>query len=521
MSDLLMILFILFPTAVYGIYLLFPKKARPYCLLFFSIAFFAVYSKFMTIFLLLTILTVYLGGFGINKLNDKFDAQKAGLEKEERKALKKKFARKKRWLVAGIIVFNIGILAVLKYFNFFASIFEGFLSWFNVSATMPVLKLALPLGISYYTLTAIGYLIDVNRGKFRAGNFWQVALFISYFPQMYEGPFATYDSLSPQLQEGKGFDKSNFFGGVLLMLWGWFKKVVIADRLGIIASEVFSNFSQYNGLIVVLGVICFTFQLYAEFSGLIDVARGISEMFGIKLAKNFDQPFFSQSVSEFWRRWHMSLGAWLKNYIFYPVSMSKGMTKMCKKLQNKSPFWQVFVPSIFSLLAVWLICGIWHGSGLIYIVYGLYYYVLMLSGLICEFISNKFYTKTKINRDNIALKLLRIAKTFVLVNLGMLIFRAGSVDTAISMIGRIFSSSGTLSLAGVIDIYDGIFCVIGVALLFVADILQEKKIDFKQWFVKRHYAIKYAIILCVIVGLIVFGAYGRGYIPFDPLYGAF
>ena len=516
-------LFLAFMSVVYFIYILLPRKARPYCLLISSLLFYAVYSKFMTAFLLATILTIYLGGVIINKLDDKFQQQKEGLEKEQRKALKEQFKRKKKLAVALIVTFNVAILGVLKYFNFFGSLFEGFLSWFKVSASVPVLKLVLPLGISYYTLSAIGYLVDVYRGKHRGGNFLEVALFIAYFPQLFEGPFAMFEKLSPQLQAGEGFNADNFFNGVLSVLWGFFKTVVVADRLAIIVGAVFKNYATYNGLVIVIGIVLFTFQLYAEFSGMIDVAKGISEMFGIKLANNFDQPFMSQTVSEFWRRWHISLGAWLREYIFYPISMSKGFMKMNKRLQGKvKPFFQVLIPSLIALFVVWFVNGIWHGAEIKYIVYGLYYYVLTIIGMCIEPLHNLIYSKTKLNKDHICLKILRIIRTFILVNIGMLIFRATNLVEAVNMFAQIFKG-GSINLIAkkVIDVQDTVMAVIGLLAVIVYDVLKERKIDVKGKLTKSHLAVKYATLLIFVFVIILFGAYGDGYVAPDPIYGGF
>lgn len=520
----LTLLFLGFMSVVFVIYMLVPKKARPYILLVFSLAFYIVYSKFMTVFLVATIVSIFVCSTILNKLDDKFQLQKEGLEKEERKKLKEKFKKKKRLVTSLFIVFNLLILVILKYFNFLGSIFEGFFSWFNLSVEMPILKLALPLGISYYTLSAIGYMIDVCRGKYRGGNFLEVALFISYFPQLYEGPIATFDKLSPQLMEGKGFDSNNFFSGLLTVLWGFFKKIVIADRLAIVVSAVFNNYASYNSFVIFIGILLFTFQLYAEFSGLIDVASGISEMFSIKLAKNFDQPFFSKSVSEFWRRWHISLGAWFREYIFYPISMSKGFTKMNKKLQGKAnPFWQVFIPSSIALLVVWFTTGLWHGAELKYVVYGLYYYVIMMIGMLIEPLLNWIYSKLKINKDNWFLKTLRVLRTFILVNIGLLIFRADNLTSAFEMFKGVFTNGGELNLItlNVIDIYDTIWCAIGIAILIVVDVLNEVKKPPKELISKSNTFVKCSALICIALLIFIFGAYGEGYIPPDPIYGGF
>lgn len=516
-------LFLAFMSVVYGIYLVLPKKARPYCLLISSLLFYAIYSKFMTAFLLITILTIYLGGIILNKLENKFQKQKEGLEKEQRKALKVKIKQEKKLVITLIIILNVAILGILKYFNFFGSLFVGFLGWFNISATIPILKVILPLGISYYTLSAIGYLVDVYRGKNKGGNLLEVALFIAYFPQLFEGPFATFEKLSPQLQSGEGFDSTNFYSGLLTVLWGFFKKIVIADRLAIIVDAVFSKYTTYNGIVIAIGIVLFTIQLYTEFSGLIDVAKGISKMFNIELDNNFEQPFFSESVSEFWRRWHISLGTWLKEYIFYPISMSKGFMRMNKKLQGKvKPFFQVLIPSIIALFVVWFINGIWHGADIKYIVYGMYYYVLTIFGMCYEQVTNIIYSKTKVNKNNICLRIIRIIRTFIIVNIGMLIFRSLTLTDAFNMFCQIFKS-GNINLIAekVIDVQDTFMIVIGIGIVFTYDILRELKIDVKDKVIKTPVVLKCAVLLLFAFAIIIFGAYGDGYIAPDPIYGGF
>lgn len=526
MTPLLMILYLLFFTVVFGIYFLVPKKHRYIVLLVFSLLFFAIYSKFMVVFILLTIMTVYFAGFGMNKIDEKTKKiiELNQPEKEQKKLLKAKAKKYKKIILIFAIIFNIGILAVLKYSGFLGSIFEGFLSWFSLDISVPVLTIALPIGISYYTLSALGYLIDVCRGKYSAEkNPLKVALFISYFPQLFEGPFAKYDELSPQLTEGHSFDAKRAGSGFLLIVWGFLKKIVIADRLAIVVGEVFKNYSQYNGIIVVVGILFFTFQLYAEFSGLIDIAMGISEMFGIKLQKNFDQPFHSQSVAEFWRRWHISLGAWFREYIFYPVTMSKGMLNLNKKLHGKvKPFFELFIPSAIALFAVWFTNGLWHGADWKYIIYGLYYYALTLTGMCFEPLFNKIYNKFNIDKKATWVKCLKIMRTFIVVNIGMLIFRAATLTDACSMLCQVFSSgSFNIVKQGIIDMPDFILSFICIAVLLAIDILKEHKIDLREKINKKGYYLKLLVIILLILTIVIFGAYAGEYVPPDPIYGGF
>ena len=462
----------------------------------------------------------------MQKLDDKamLKIEAGNLEKEDRKLLKKKIKNQKKCIAALAIILNLGILCALKYSAFFASTFDGIFSWFNVTTHFPVLKIGMPIGISYYTLTSIGYVVDIVRGKYPAEkNPFKVALFVCYFPHLYEGPFAKYDELAPQLYEGHDFDLDRVYKGILLITWGLFKKIVIADRFAIIVGAVFNDYKSFNGLIVVLSVICFTIQLYAEFSGLIDIASGISEIFGIRLAKNFEQPFFSQSVNEFWRRWHISLGVWFKEYIFYPISMSKGMMKLNKKMHGKvKPFWELFLPACFALFFVWFANGLWHGADWKYVIYGLYYYVLMIISMCIEPFRNKLFEKLKVKNDAKWLKILRITRTLILVNIGMLIFRANSLTSAFEMVKQIFhnGSLNILSIEG-IDVQELVMMGIGAIVLLIVDILKENKKDILNELNNSNFFVKYGSLIVICFVIIIFGAYGNGYLPPDPIYGGF
>lgn len=524
MSVLLLILYILFFTVVLLLYFLVPKKYRYIVLLTASLLFYAIYSKFMIAFILVTILTIYFVALSMTKLDEKLSQKlsEGYFEKDEKKKLKAKNKCKKKWIMVAGIVVNIAILAVLKYSGFIANVFEGVLSWFKLDVKLPVCTLVLPLGISYYTLSSIGYMVDIYRGAYSAEkNIAKVALFVCYFPALFEGPFAKFNELTPQLSEGHEFDSNRLFTGFVLFLWGTIKKFVIADRFAIIAGDVFKNYSQYSGLIVLLGIVCFTIQLYAEFSGLIDMASGISEMFGIKLAKNFNQPFFSQNVNEFWRRWHISLGEWFKNYIFYPISMSKGMMKLNKKIHGKvKPFFELFIPSLISLFFVWLLNGLWHGASLKYVIYGLYYYLIMMIGMCLEPTSNYFIQKIHLDKDSKILKCARIVRTFILVNFGMLIFRATSLSDAGAMFVKIFTG-GSFVLEASIKAYDLILIIFGLISIIIVDVLLEKNIDIRQKMTLMPYVVKCVVLVAMIFIPIILGAYGWGYIAPDPIYGGF
>ena len=530
MDYIITVMFFAFMSIVLAVYYCVPKKHRYLVLLIFSFVFYAVYSKFLTIFLCFTILSLYFAGLLMNRLDDGFIKKKEGLDKDAKKALKNKIKKQKSFITAFTVCLNILILAALKYSGMFADLFEGVLSWFNVSKKIPVLKLGLPLGISYYTLSGIGYLINVKRkggNDYRAEtNFGKFALFMMYFPQMLEGPFAFYDELAPQLYEGHDWDKNRCTKGLLTACYGLILKFVVADRLAIIASEVFKNYSVYGGGIIALGILAFTLQLYAEFSGIIDFVSGISQLFGITLAKNFEQPFFSKDVNEFWRRWHISLGRWFKEFVFYPIAMSKPMMKLNKKIHGKvNKFFETFIPSSVALFFVWFLNGMWHGASVKYIVYGLYYYAIMMIGMLIKPLFDRIFAKANLSQKPKAQKtldVLRVIRTFIIVNIGMLLFRAKNLHVFGEMFLGLFKGGALLLSPGVIDIYDGILCILGVLFMIMADVVKEYRlIDFGNWLAMRNLAIRSASFISIFAFVLIFGAYGQGYVPVDPIYGGF
>lgn len=527
-SYLLLIIYAVFATLTLLVYRLTPKTKRYIVLLVFSIISYCIYSKFLTIFLILSVLTIYFAGKWLKKVDDNLQIKLENaqdLPKEERKKIKNAEIKKKKLIITLVILLNVAILGALKYSGFFASIFDGFFAIFNLTTAFPILKIGMPIGISYYTLSAIGYLVDVYRGKYEPeNNIFKLSLFVCYFPQAFEGPIARYNDMKPQYDNGGGenFNGKNIVQGYLLILCGLFKKFIIADRLAILVGEIFSNPATYSGWYVVLGILCFTFQLYIEFSGYINMAEGISNLFGIKLAKNFQQPFFSQTIAEFWRRWHISLGAWCKEYIFYSVAMSKGMTKLNKKMRGKvNTFFETFIPSSIALLAVWLVMGIWHGASWLYVIYGLYYYFLTMIGMCLEPLHQKCYDKLKVSKDNIVSQSLRIIRTFILVNIGMLIFRASDLTTAVNMFANIFSTTSGNYLFDIIAVKDFVVALIGTAIICIVDSLYQAKIDLLEKFAQLKPFAKYLIILIIVFIILVFGAYGQGYTTIDPLYGGF
>ena len=352
--------FLAFIAIVGLIYFAVPKKIKWLILLLASYIYYFLSSSKLTIFLIITTISIYFAALAMSNIDAKSKTKCNGQEKETKKKLKKTAAKNKKTILILTIIINFGILVFLKYGNFLSKNINDLFNLININYNIPLRKIILPLGISYYTLQAISYVVDVYRGKYKAEkNFGKVALFVSFFPQMLEGPIGKFDELAEQLYEPHKFDYKRIKFAIQLMLWGLFKKLVIADRAAIYVNEVFGNYSNYSGIVIVMAVILYTVQIYAEFSGCIDIVRGVGQIFGVTMAENFKRPFFSKTIQEFWRRWHITLGAWLREYVFYPISFSKAcinLTTWSKKIFKG--YIGKLIPAAFALLVHRLLSSI-------------------------------------------------------------------------------------------------------------------------------------------------------------------
>ena len=525
--------FILFVLAILVLYAIIPKKYKHILLLVSSYIFYISNSKKLTIFLILSTISIYFIALKIQNISDNLKQNlKEVNDRDTKKSMRKSAkSKQKKFLILGIAI-NIGILWFLKYSYLFSNLFNNISLFKAHNISLPSFKFLLPLGISYYTLQAISYIVDVYRGQVKADkNFIKVSLFLSFFPQMVEGPIGRYDKLADQLYEPHRITEKNLKYGSELMLWGYFKKMVIADRIAMYANEVFNNYTQYNGIVILIGIVCYTIQIYAEFSGGIDIVRGVATLFGITLEENFRRPFYAKSIDEFWRRWNITLGTWLRDYIFYPVSLSKVTTKISLFSQKifKKSYIAKLVPVAFSLLFVWLGNGIWHGAGLKYVVYGLYYYVIMMLGKFLEPLFKKLIKLLKINVKAWSYSLFQMLRTFVIVCGGMLIFRADSLHSAKTMFRSIFNIRNNLEiifngqafLLGGITGKDIVVLVISIAIFVLTSILREHKVSLRDEFEKQNLVFRWIVLYGLMFSIIIFGIYGKGYNVQNFIYGQF
>ena len=504
-------------------YFITPIKKRWGVLLAASLIFYLYYAKFLTVFILFTSLTIYFCAIWIDNIDTSAAFAREFIPREKRAAYKNKIMWQKKAVVAVLVLLDFGVLALLKYSGFASGCINAFLQLLHVQEHIYPLPLMLPLGISFYTLQAVSYVVDVYRGKVKANrNFAQVLLFVCFFPQIVEGPIGRYDHLAPQLYEGHRFDWNDFTHGMQLILWGLFKEIVIADRANMLVTNVMGHYTKYSGAAVGLATLLYTLQLYADFSGCIDVAAGSAQMLGIHLAPNFQRPFFSRSVNEFWRRWHITLGAWLRDYVFYPVSLSKPLVHFGRFVRQKNnKHLGRCITAGSALFFVWVGMGIWHGAGWKYLVYGMYYYLLMMLGMLFEPVIEKACRTIHLNRDAFPYRLFQILRTFVLVNIGMLLFRADNLHAAVSMFLSLFRGTGASLLKLGLDQRDFAILAVSAIILLVVGLLQEKGISLRRAIGEWPLPARWAVYLAGIFFVIIFGGYGSGYAPAALIYAGF
>ncbi len=394
---------------------------------------------------------------------------------------------------------------------------------------MPELSFALPIGISFYTLQAISYLLDVYRGTIPPDrNLGRLALYMSFFPALMEGPICRYSDTASQLMEGRPVTWRNLTFGMQRILWGLTKKMVVADRLNPLIQEVFSNYQDHTGAAIFLAMVCYTCQLYMEFSGTMDVVIGSAEIFGVTLPENFRQPFFSHTISEFWTRWHITLGTWFRDYVFYPVSLSGPMKKLTSNARKRlgNHFGPLLASSV-ALFCVWFSNGLWHGAGWNYIFFGLYHFSLILCGSLFEPVSRGIAGTLHIDRQGKPWRAWQLVRTVILVNIGELFFRADSLTIGMGMFRRMathfsltpFVDGRLLSLG--VDGKDFVIVAVTMALALGVSLLHERGISIRAWVADRRTPVRWACYYALILFLIIFGAYGSAYSPVDPIYAGF
>ena len=391
--------FAVFLPVVILLYQICPQKLRKFVILFANYTFFFIWSKFFLVYQVITMFITYQSAKIIDRTTNK--------------------KIKKISLIIAIII-NLGVLVILKYTNFFG---ENIFAIFHQAFT-PV-RLIAPIGISYYTLQMISYLMDTSSGKIHTDHsIVDFAVYASFFPTLIQGPITRFNEVKDSIHACNPITYQNLKFGSQRILFGLMKKMIIADRLDPAVSKIFTSYTQ-DGLFSLIGAVLCTIQLYMDFSGIVDICLGSAEIFGIKLPENFRQPFFAENASEFWRRWHITLGTFLRDYVFYPISLAKPIHRLSKfftKHFGKGA--GKFIGPFIALFAVWFLNGLWHGPYWSYIFYGLYYFCFMILEILLKKPIDTFFKKHQIDEKQIGLRLFRFIKLFIIVIIGELFFRA-------------------------------------------------------------------------------------------------
>lgn len=485
--------------------------------------------------MLVTTVTTYFGARILERAAEKSKQfllkNRESLTKESKKEFKAKTQRKKRLILAAVLVFNFGILAFLKYFGFCADSVHSLLGAVGIKYTEPSFSFVVPLGISFYTFQSMGYVIDVYRGKVNAEkNFGKLALFVSFFPQIVQGPIGIYSDLAHQLYEPKKFSYDRFKSGGLLILWGIFKKLLIADRAVKVIKLVTADSGAFSGTYILFTVILYAAQLYADFSGGIDICRGIAEIMGIKMAENFKRPYFSKTLTEYWHRWHVSLGDWLRNYLFYPISISKPFLKMSKSMKKHGMkyFGKVF-PTALASLITFIVIGIWHGAEAKYIAFGFWNGIVIMISSLMKPLTDKLTEKLHIKRENFFYSVFCMVRTFIVVLIGYYFDIARGFKDAVNMIWRSVADFHISELASFdclakskIDIFDYLIIFVGCLVIFAVSLVQEKKKDsVRKLLCEKSTVLQWILYILMIVAIALFGYYGPGTTPADFVYMQF
>ncbi|MDR3182002.1 MAG: MBOAT family protein [Planctomycetaceae bacterium] len=345
-------------------------------------------------------------------------------------------ARYRKYVLWFSIVTNLGILGFFKYFNFFADSFERVIAPFGLQADFVTLNIILPVGISFYTFQTMAYTIDVYRGKEKAcTDFIDFALYVCYFPQLVAGPIERAGNLIPQFAKARNIDSLQFYNGIRLIFWGFFKKIFIADGVAPYVNDCFTNPSAYSGGTLLLGAYLFAIQIYGDFSGYTDIARGVSRLFGIELCLNFRQPYLASNITDFWRRWHISLSSWLRDYLYIPLG------------GNRNGKYRTYI----NVMLTMLLGGLWHGAALTFIVWGALHglYLAVHKAVTGKRVNDSVMENNKIPalKERIA-KLLGMIVTFHLVCFAWIFFRANTLPEAFAYLSGILRS-GDNSISGI------------------------------------------------------------------------
>ncbi|MBQ8849608.1 MAG: MBOAT family protein [Clostridia bacterium] len=535
--------FIAFLCVLFVVYYLLPKKSQWAILLAASYIFYAFAGLDCLVFIFVTTLSAYFVARLMGRLTKKegayLDANRETLDKDGRKKYKAAVKKRRFYILVCGLVLNFGILAVIKYSAFAVSNVNTVIGLFGGDG-FDIPDLLLPMGISFYIFQTMGYLIDVYRQKTEVEkNPFRLALFVSFFPQLVQGPISRHSDLAPQLYAEHKFDLRGFTYGLQRILWGYFKKLVIADRVlvavkALMKTPAEGEAEEFAGFYVVLLILIYSVQIYADFTGGIDITIGIAEALGIKLKENFVRPFSSKSTKEYWNRWHITMGTWFTDYIFYPVSVCKPMMKLSK--WSRKVFGNNIgkrIPVYLATILTWFLTGLWHGAGWNFIVWGLLNCAVILVSQELEPLYARFRGKFPRLTGSVAYGKFMALRTFLLMGLirsldcyrdvGRTFSLWGSMFTKWN-IGEVMGEIGSMltSASGTflgLKLADYIIIAVGIAAMAVVSSLSAKKSVRERIYDKP--VLSWLLCGGLLFAVVMFGAYSIGYDASQFIYNQF
>ena len=481
--------FYVFLVIIIALYYIFPLRFRWVLLFIGSIAFYLVAYATGWWILLITVIVTHGAGLLIDYLREKYSMSRLRLRKTV------------------LVLALLSVIApwlVIKNGSFVEGVIgNNLLGWNNA---------IVPLGISFYTLQIISYLVDIYQGKIAAQrNLAKYALFVLFFPQIVQGPIPRYKHLAEQLYEGHLFDEKKFVKGIHLIIWGFFLKLMIADKAAVVVNTVFDNANKYAGCYVLVAGILYSIELYADFLACVTISQGVAGLFGITLSDNFRHPYFATSIKDFWRRWHISLSEWLRDYVYIPLGGSrKGR-----------------IAKYGNLVITFAVSGIWHGSGYKFIFWGLMHATYQIVGELILPTKNRLYRLLALSEQSGTREILQRIGVFFWVTLAWIIFRADSLRIGLKMIQSVFAVHNPWilfndSLLGLgLDWKEWCVLVISIIILLLVSYEQEHGLCIREVILKKSVYVRWFLYIVVIIGIMIFGTYGFGFNTQEFIYGGF
>lgn len=474
--------FLVFFPIVTLLYFVIPSKIRNYWLLAASYFFYMCWNPKYILLLMTSTFITYLSGIVMEKV-------KQSQRDEKSKTILK------NWTVAASFVLNIGMLFYFKYINFALDIISKLLSLVHITVKAPTFDIILPVGISFFIFQALSYTMDVYRDEIYAEkNIFKYALFVSFFPQLVAGPIERSKNLLKQLATPSSFDYENARTGLLTMLWGYFIKVVMADRLALLVDTVYNDIPSYHGMELILASVCFTIQIYCDFMGYSIIAKGAAKVLGYNLMSNFEMPYFATSIKDFWRRWHISLSSWLRDYLYIPL----GGNRKGRFRKN------------INVLITFFVSGLWHGANVTFVVWGLMHGICQVVEDIFAMFFGRISDKIQSPVGKNIWHGINVIKTFILASIGWVFFRAKTLSQAVEVLKgatHLDNASSVIFGGGIFDLgidkFGIVILLISVVLLFIISLMRENGINIVEWITKRNVVIRYAAYWSIVI-LIIF-----------------